>query len=946
MAILSPDGKYVTVQKNDTLSQIAEDYLGDWRKYQELASINSIPNPDIIYIGQVIYLSKSAASGSSSSTTNNSNKAVITAFGFQSNSDSTLYAAWNWSKSNTENYEVMWYYHTGDGIWFIGSESTTEQKQSTYSYPANANKVKFKVKPISKKRTVNDKETSYWTAEWSTEKIYNISDRPPVEPPTPSVKIEKNNLTATLENLDVYATSIQFQIVKDNSTVFKTGTATIKTNSASYSCVVTAGSEYKVRCRAVKDKTYSAWSDYSNNIGTGPAASSGITTLKALSETSVQIEWGSVTNAKNYEVQYTTKQIYFDTSTEVRSTTVDATISSAAVITGLETGNEYFFRVRATNSDGESAWTDIKSIVVGKKPVAPTTWSSTTTVMTGETLNLYWIHNAQDGSSQTFAELELYIDGVKEEYTIENKRSEEEKDKTSVYAIDTSEYVEGTKIQWRVRTAGITKTYGDWSVQRTVDVYSPPTLELRVMDKDGELLETLSNFPFYIYGLTGPKTQSPIGYYLTITSNEVYETVDNIGNKKVVNVGEAVYSKYFDITDVLMVEGSASNMTLENNISYKVTCTASMNSGLTVEESTEFTVSWSEIGIESSINAEISIDDESVTASIRPYCEAYSMGYYKVLLGDETYEVTDERLNYDDISNVYTTTGEIVYLGANNRSLFYCIVYTNHEGKFIDPSYYTVASSSGKYTIGSKISNPDTIEKIYTKTGEEVFLGTLDGSTIYYSIVEKRVLPEDVLLSVYRREFDGTFTELATNIANSDQTFITDPHPALDFARYRVVGVIQNNGVVTYTDIPAFPVGEKAIIIQWDETWSTFDTTNEDPLEQPPWSGSLLKLPYNIDVSDSNSPDVSLIEYIGRKHPVSYYGTQLGESATWNVDIDKKDEETLYALRRLKLWMGDVYVREPSGSGYWANVKVSFSQKHLGLTIPVTLTLTRVEGGM
>lgn len=945
MAVLSKDGKYVTVQKNDTLSQIAEDYLGSWKKYQELASINNIPNPDIIYIGQVIYLKKSDVPGSSSSSSSSSsNAATITAFGFQSNSDNTLYAAWSWSKSNTENYEVKWYYHTGDDIWFIGSDSTTEDKQSTYSYPSNANKVKFKVKPVSKKRTVNDKETSYWTADWSTEKVYNISDRPPAEPGTPDVSIENNKLTATLDNLNVYADSIQFQIVKDNSTVFKTGTAKIVTASASYSCAVTAGSEYKVRCRAVKDKTYSSWSDYSGNVGTGPAASSGITELKALSETSVHIEWGSVANAKTYEIQYTTKQIYFDSSTEVKSATVDATVSSHAEITGMESGNEYFFRVRAINNDGESAWTEIKSIVVGKDPVAPTTWSSTTTAIVGEPLNLYWVHNAQDGSSQTFAELELYIDGVKEEHTIENTRSEDDKDKTSVYSINTSEYSEGVKIQWRVRTAGITKSYGDWSVQRTIDIYAAPTLELRVTDKDGEILETLSSFPFYVYGLTGPKTQSPIGYYLSITSNEVYETIDNIGNQKIVNIGEAVYSKYFDITDALLVECSANNMNLENNISYTVTCTASLNSGLTVEESSEFTVAWTELECE--INAEISIDMESVTASIRPYCESYQAGYYKVNLGVDTYEVTDEKLDYYDISDVYTTTGEIVYLGATNLGLYYCKVYTDDKGNFIEPAYYTVTTSSNGYIVGNKIVNPQSIEQMRTTTGEVVLLGSIGGSIIHYCMVEKREAFENVSLSVYRREFDGTFTELATGIDSSKQIFITDPHPALDFARYRVVGIVQDTGTVNYADIPAYPVGEKAIIIQWDEAWSYFDTTNEDALEQPPWSGSLLRLPYNIDVSDSNSSDVSLIEYIGRKHPVSYYGTQLGESATWNVDIDKKDEETLYALRRLKLWMGDVYVREPSGSGYWANVKVAFSQKHLDLVIPVTLTLTRVEGGV
>ena len=175
---------------------------------------------------------------------------------------------------------------------------------------------------------------------------------------------------------------------------------------------------------------------------------------------------------------------------------------------------------------------------------------------------------------------------------------------------------------------------------------------------------------------------------------------------------------------------------------------------------------------------------------------------------------------------------------------------------------------------------------------------------------------------------------------------VTDPHPSLDYARYRVVAITKDTGAVSYYDIPGYPVNEHAIIIQWDEEWTNFDVTNEDELVQPPWSGSLLKLPYNIDVSDGHRPDVSQIEYVGRNHPIVYYGTQRGETATWNTEIPATDKETLYALRRLAIWMDDVYVREPSGSGYWAHITVSFSQKHRGLTIPVTLDIVRVEGGV
>lgn len=51
-------------------------------------------------------------------------------------------------------------------------------------------------------------------------------------------------------------------------------------------------------------------------------------------------------------------------------------------------------------------------------------------------------------------------------------------------------------------------------------------------------------------------------------------------------------------------------------------------------------------------------------------------------------------------------------------------------------------------------------------------------------------------------------------------------------------------------------------------------------------------------------------------------------------------------LRRLAIYTGDVYVREPSGSGYWASISVSISQTHCEVSIPVSLDITRVEGGI
>ena len=838
-------------------------------------------------------LSKSGSSSSSTSSKTSSKRPTITAMDIQHDTDRTVFVTWSWNKSHTDHYVVRWYYATGDGVWFNAGDNDVKIKQHTYNAPQNAYKVRVYVKPVSDKtKKVNKTKTVHWVADWSNPKDYYFKNNPPTTPPVPEVEIEGTKLTAEVNNLqEINATYIEFQIVRDDKAIYKTGKAKITTYSATFTTTVTVGSEYKVRCRAIRGKDYSDWSEYSGNVGTVPATPSGIKVIKAQSPTSVFLDWDPVI-CDNYKIEYTEKNEWFDGSpNNVSSVTIEAKAASHAEITGIETGKEWFFRLRAEDEDGASGWTDIKSIILGKKPSAPTTWSSTTTAIIGEPLNLYWVHNSEDGSSQKYAELEIDVDGHKTTQTIKNTEDEEEKDKTSVYPIDTSKWTEGTVIKWRVRTSGVTLEYGDWSIQRTVDIYAKPTLDLSVTNSDGEMIDSITAFPFYIKGLAGPKTQEQVGYHLSIISENTYKTVDEVGNVKVINKDEPVYSQYHDTSDPPLVEMTAGNVDLETGMTYKIACMVSMNSGLTAEQSLSLKVMWKDVNYIP--DAEIGVDSETLTSIIKPYCVEYENLYYKV--------------NYDQESGTYTKTDEQL---------------ETLEGLIVDGAI--------------------------TDTGDNVFIGLLNDVEIYFCIVQSDtpILVQDVLLSIYRREYDGSFQVIETGMENVRGAYAVDEHPSLDFARYRIVATTKSTGAITYYDVPGYPVKEKSIIIQWDEKHRIFDTYgSEDALVDPPWSGSMLKLPYNIDVSDSNKADTSLVEYIGRKRPVSYYGTQLGETSTWNAEIEKSDKETLYAIRRLATWMGDVYVREPSGSGYWASISVSYNQKHLDLTIPVTFNITRVEGG-
>lgn len=892
---------YCIVKSGDTLSSIAAHY---GTTYQNLAKINGISNPNLIYNGQKIAVNSTAAKDDKKSDTankakktNTSNKPSIIQFGLQVGTDRTIFATWKWDKDHTENYKVKWYYATGNGVWFVGDDGTSEYKQSTYNAPSNAVKVKFKVKAVAKKHKVNGKETAYWTGDYSSEKTYSFSSNPPTKPSAPTVSIDKTKLTASIANYDGNADQIQFQVVRDDKDVYKSSKVTITTTAASYSTTIVAGSKYKARCRGVKGSTYGEWSDYSSDVNTIPDPAPEIKKIKAASEASVYLSWSKISSANTYEIQWAKKEEDLDASDESQSQTgIETTYYTKS---GLESGNEYFFRVRATNEVGDSKWSAAKKVVVGKKPAAPTTWSSTTSAIVGEDVTLYWIHNSADGSKATVSQVE-WTDGestwTQKITYIPDPDEDDDENKTMSWKLHTDAFPEGAEILWRVRTAGVTGEYGDYSVQRSINIYAQPTILVDIKDKESTSIfdddGSVKSFPFYISCVAGPSSQAPIGYSVSIVSNSSYMSTDEYGRDLPVMAGDEVYSKYFETSSAApLIEMTPSIINLENNIEYDVTVEVSMNSGLSAKDTVTFTVAWEDLEYEP--NAQIGLDEEALTAQISPFC----MEYTNVV----------NQANYDAATGTYISTDTVL-----------------------------------EDTYGEIL--PD----VFTTDGKQVY-STLDDTGMptapYFTISTTQSLVENVTLSVFRREFNGTFTEIESDLPNDGVISVVDPHPALDYARYRIIAKATDTGAISFYDVPGVPVNNPNVVIQWQEKWEEFDVVDGELLEAPVWAGSMLKIPYNVDVSDSHKPDVSLIEYIGREHPVSYYGTQKGHTSSWNMEIPKYDKETLNDIRRLSNYAGDVYVREPSGSGYWANITVSYNQTHNTLTIPVSFSVVRVEGG-
>nr|DAQ95995.1 MAG TPA: contactin-3 [Caudoviricetes sp.] len=875
---MAREGDKWRVVRGDCLWNIAKAVYGNPYKWPMIADANGIPRSNPIIYPNQLFILPGITAGTHGGGPNipppppPAKKVNIYWWALNAGTERSMFLVWTYSRPYTDEYIIEWWYDIGDGLYRRGARDTVKHDFNQYGFTADesAKKVQVRIIPIALKDRNN---IPYWNdGEWLY-LDYDFANNPPRTPAAPNVELKNNKIKAFINNIDekLNGDTIEFVIYKDNTLKYATGLAKInkETRHVTYEQDVEPGGSYTIRCRAVRNgNIYGNWTDFSNPISSSPLPPEEIIEIRpqkineqGAKQHGVYLEWTAVNTASKYEIQYTTSLEYFKIpgSNELKTVITEEKHGNKYLISDIQIGHEYFFRVRSINEQGESTWTAIKSTKLGERPSAPTTWSNTTNAIKGEDLNLYWTHNSTDGSLESLARINFIIKDLANPSTqplevtkVIRNTNQDEKNKISVYKINSlldSEWSilkEGCSITWKVQTAGVVEEYSDWSIEREVNIYIKPSLEIDIKNQNGVSVNEINGFPFYISVLSKPVSQTPISYYLEITSNNKYESVDSTGRKIIINPGDKIYQKHYDPSTTnkwnFVAEMTPGNIDLQSSMSYTINCTVVMNSGLDANNSTNFTVNWTDSYYE--VYGDVSINKDTLEASIHPYCKEWYI---------------------DNDTN------------------------------------------------------------------------------------EKRIkLTEKCKLSVYRREYDNTFTLIAKDINNNDNSFITDPHPSLDFARYRIVATSIDTGSISYSDIKGIRVNEPSVVIQWSEEWADFETKINDLSDDidRKFSGSMLKIPYNVDVSESSQIDVSLIEYVGRKHPVSYYGTHVGESATWNVVIPRDDKDTIYALRRLAKWPGDVYVREPSGVGYWANISVQFGLNHLNVTVPITFSVRRVEGGI
>lgn len=941
---------HYVVQSGDTLNSIVKEFGSSISgsttndKIKTLCDINHIKDADVICIGQVIYFTEEAAKNAGV-TYNQGKTALITAFGFYSNKEGKLYVSWEWDhgdgddeddEDDTDHYEVRWrYYSETTRIWYDGEDASVSHRSGEIAYnhiydysslPDDVTQIRVSVTPIAKTVTEDDTETELFSGIEAVTRLINIktSAPPPKMDLSPTYELTKENnkniLKITLTNLSSdkvgNATKLQFKLWEqssENSSYIEKRTKDVTIIQAETTCTfdeLQNGYLYKVQYRGIATGAYGEWSDFSDTIAVSPTAPEIEAVIpncydpdKTTQKNGVEVIWVACDSAKIYNFEFLALN-EDETKTPEELFNQSNYPGKKSVSIDVEENTHVIFTENSTKK-GRYTFYDIAEDLIGKRCYVR---------CCSESKNSGSILGSGSNSKSNWSKIVEFVFGTTPDFptTWHSQTNVFPGDELKIFFTHNSQ--DGSQLT----DAEIKFMVGDGERTYMWNVIGAEPSYIKAMYKSNEnnvndhtyVIEVNTEHPNFASGAT---------ILYQICTGGIYEENGNpvlseFSPAKQINI-------YTKPTLALGLYNNDGMTLLENGILTSFPLKTRFGLGkMTNQNPISYHLSIvydSDMYDSNSMGYEI-VDNIGITRTISKGSVVYSKNIDSV--NTDVWQV----INANDVT-----------LKNDQRYIVKCVAY-------LSSGLTVTASDTFSVSWVSKAPIP------FAEIG--LYKDNLTAHIKPYA--NSKDVSEPITFTVYRKEFDGSFVQIGSSIqnvvgvSNEAREYVIDPHPALSNARYRIVAKSETTGAIEFNDISSKSFKEHSIVLQWDEVWTNFYSSSDNLPSEQPWAGSMLKLPYNISISNSYKPDVSTVNYIGRKHPVSYYGTQTGETATWSVDIPKNDLETLYAIRRLSVWMGDVYVREPSGTGYWANVSVSFSQKSRDLVIPVTFNITRVEGGI
>ena len=201
--------------------------------------------------------------------------------------------------------------------------------------------------------------------------------------------------------------------------------------------------------------------------------------------------------------------------------------------------------------------------------------------------------------------------------------------------------------------------------------------------------------------------------------------------------------------------------------------------------------------------------------------------------------------------------------------------------------------------------------------------------------------PEGGTCDIYRLSADKP--ELIVENAEWDVTYV-DPYPAFgETGGHRIVfktangDVTTEDGALAWIDLD----GSADADVEGAETDVTL-ISNETVID---FDGKQIKLPFNLEISNSWAKDFTETKYLGGSVQGDWNPAVSRTGSINAVAVTSRDQETIRLMRRLAVWDGICHVRTPDGSSFNADIQVSEDRGYstAGKIASFSLSVTRVD---
>lgn len=592
----------------------------------------------------------------------------------------------------------------------------------------------------------------------------------------------------------------------------------------------------------------------------------------------------------------------------------------SVIITGLDAGKVWYFAPwLSTGSElqQERFCESVASCVIAATPDPPTILDVPRAVYIDSQATVTWTHNCEDGSAQEAARVIATITSgsttTSRTYTVTTAEE-------CTITFDAETYPDLSTVVLSVSTKGAADDWSQPSESTAISVYAVPIAEISVLDGEvgeGDFIDVPTlplNLSMSVRSESGTMTQNVIRWTVSICFLESGTYTDAYGNEVMAIANEISSQAVIDSSDDEFTQPTqslpvaATQAVFVEGMTYSVSMTALMDSGLEVESNT------------------VNFKCTFVSGMADPFAFLVPNADWSVRI----YPSVTERREIADGEDYVIDNGIIRLAGVTEGDYTLKIEYIDENDQ---PAEFAM-QWNGSATEEAISGIYGWLEITSVSYGSGASFTELTGQSFSYPLVR-----ENTLLSVYRVDQDGSMSEVCVDYPNEVGIFCVDRHPSFGEMQYRIVANDLLTDSITYCDV-SDENDWSGILIQWDEQ----DISSGIVDDEYQFAFEFVNLPWNVTIQQTSAKDVAYKNYQGRSHPVALYGSQVGESGSWSCEIIKDIEDLeLVQLRKLGSYMGSCWVREPTGLSYPANVDVNITRAYDSRAVSVSLEVKRVD---